>query len=244
MYSSTARYANEPPDFANQCAAGVWDETVEGNYRRCKQRAARGRAVCRFHGGASPSGIAHGSYKDGRYVRAGRFKLSGAMQERYDWYLANHQDLLESWDEISLLLVRIQDLLDRTNAEDGATINRELFRAWDAFWVAQAGGNVPRMRETLETLRQAVERARDNENVYTEIYYVIDLLRRTRAVETRRIVAEKETMNADQARIFLNAVQQTVIETCKLAGDREIEKTQRNYFAERIHEILNTPIVG
>lgn len=43
--------------------------------RRCRQIAAPGKSVCRFHGGKSLSGRAHPAYTDGEATQAARAEM-------------------------------------------------------------------------------------------------------------------------------------------------------------------------
>src|SRR5689334_16584732 len=72
---STARFADQEPDFPGQCAAA----NRAGN--RCGRHAEPGRVVCSLHGGKSLQGIAHPAYRHGERVQTiGRYTLAEVQQ--------------------------------------------------------------------------------------------------------------------------------------------------------------------
>ena len=74
----------------------------------CRNRPVRGRTVCRMHGGKTPRGIAHPSFKSGRYSK----DLPTNLAARYEESLKS--DSLKSLlDDLSLCDLRISELLSR-----------------------------------------------------------------------------------------------------------------------------------
>jgi hypothetical protein len=244
---SKARYVDQEPEFKGQCAAAVRDPTSADGWRRCRAKAINGKAVCKTHGGMTPIGPANPNYKHGARsivnAPAGRYTLSEAQQARYDRYRANEAALLESFDELALLVARIQELLDRvTTAEGHAT--PDIFKAFDGFDAALASGNAVKTRETLAVLRSAVDRARGDMAAWDQIADLIDRARRLRSVEVRRITAAREMMTAEQAMAFTNALLQISVQVCAMAPTKELETAMRNTFALEVQKLLDQPVTG
>lgn len=237
--TSIARYANEEPDFSGQCAA-----TAKHSGARCRRHAVKGRAVCQVHGGTSPSGVAHPSFKHGRNSKAlGKYTVDGALGEVYAEIRENREALLEGWDEIALTAARVQVLLGEVGESPGA-VNAELFKAWRAFKSAMDGKNAAKIRETFATLSDAFDEARQHDGVLNELWDLVDLMRRIRATETRRIATEKDTMNAQQARAFLANIQTVMIEVFAQISDADERAAARNAFVTQMRAALAVPIAG
>lgn len=69
---------------------------------------------CRMHGGATPAGIAHPSFRHGRHAR--RYPLSGCLEERYARHL-NDLDYIALRDELALVSARIEEALEAGDRE-------------------------------------------------------------------------------------------------------------------------------
>jgi len=96
-----------------RCSRCHWTKQICGARLRsgkpCTQVLRKGRNRCRVHGGSSPRGADHPSFKTGT---AGRFSaaLPPKMRERYE-ALCRDPELLCMQHEVSLLDLRIQDIL-------------------------------------------------------------------------------------------------------------------------------------
>lgn len=75
--------------------------------RQCLNLPAKGRNVCRYHGGSTKRGVEHHSFKHGRYSAA----LEGhGWAARYVDHL-NDPDRLSLADEIAIMNVRIEETM-------------------------------------------------------------------------------------------------------------------------------------
>jgi hypothetical protein len=73
---------------------------------RCKQSVVPGLEVCRFHGGATPRGVASANFKHGRYSKAIPDRLVGMYEKAL-----SDEDLIALRDEIALIDARLSELL-------------------------------------------------------------------------------------------------------------------------------------
>lgn len=114
--------------------------------KRCKNNPVDGMEVCRMHGGKSLKGIAHPSFKHGRYSK----HLPGGKQALFQ-ELSADQDILSLDENISLIDVRLIELI-QSLAEGGnpAELWKKASRAWDLMW-----------RATMRADENAVAKHRD-----------------------------------------------------------------------------------
>lgn len=237
---SYATYANQEPDFPGQCAAAA-----KHSGARCRKHAVNGRAVCKQHGGDSPSGIAHPNYKHGERAKPpGRYTLDGALGREYERFMANKESLIEAADEMAYIAARVQVINDEIAAGNTGNITRDALGAWRALKAAIAGKNAVKIRECIAILDDAMIAVEAGDAKQQEIYGLLDLLRKQRTTEVRRMQVERETANVQQMRTFLAAVTNVILQVCALAPTKELEWQMRNRYESEMRRVLALPIVG
>jgi hypothetical protein len=92
---------------------------------RCRRPAVPGRNVCRYHGGATPRGIASPNFKHGKYSK----DLPKGLIARYE-QAAQDPELLALRDEIALLDARMVELMHKLGGgEADQEVWKEIYAA-------------------------------------------------------------------------------------------------------------------
>ncbi len=85
---------------------------AKGSQSQCKNPVAPGRTKCRFHGGATPRGLASPHFKHGRYSKHLPTKLGALLNSK-----ELPSELLSLQYELVLFDTRLKDLTTRLNNE-------------------------------------------------------------------------------------------------------------------------------
>lgn len=174
---------------------------------------------CRMHGGSSLRGIAHPSYKTGRYSKY----VPNRMAERYELAVSD-PELLNLSEEIALVDARVSDVLSRVDSGESGRRWRELGRLRGEFLAAQRRQDQERMAEVLADILNGVRAGQADFEAWAE---VVDLLeRRRRLVESEQkrrmamhLVVKVE--EATQAMLFLtDSLRDAVLEHVDDGGVR------------------------
>jgi hypothetical protein len=138
---------------------------------RCGLRVVDGRKVCRLHGGLSPRGPAHPSFRHGRYSKA--LLHRHALASAYEAAEADSQ-LLSIRSETALLQARAVELAERLGSGESGDRWAKLLAAWREFQAAGRAKDASAAQSVLTTLGQLIESAGDEEGQWSELSRVID----------------------------------------------------------------------
>ena len=175
--------------------------TAKRTGEQCRDDAMKGRTKCYKHGGKTPRGIALPQTKTGRYSKHLPTRMAARYQEAQQ-----DPELLVLRDEIALLDSRLSDVLSRVDTGESGALWADLQKSWEAFGLARAAGNVPKMTELLATHESLLQRGRADYAAWAEIGQLLD--RRARFVESerRRYVEMQQMVGVEQVMLFLGAV--------------------------------------
>lgn len=191
------------------------DDTVaglNGEPRRCKATSKRtgercgapavsGRQTCRAHGGTSPRGPAHPSWKHGRYSKllAHRPAYAEAIQ---DPTLGQFRETLALFD------VRTAELLELSygvDGEAGLSIVR-LRQTWRAVVAAFQTEDPDRLSAALEAHAEEMEGATAAEDAWSELADVLDKRRKAAAAASLAEARSDRTIPAERFDALLSFV--------------------------------------
>jgi hypothetical protein len=139
--------------------------------KRCGRPVVPGLAVCRYHGGLSPRGPAHPSFKHGRYSKA--LLHRHALASAYEAAEADNQ-LLSIRAETALLQARAVELAERLGNGESGDRWAKLLAAWREFQAAGRAKDAAAAQSALTTIGQLIESAGDDEQQWSELSRVID----------------------------------------------------------------------
>ena len=158
-----------------------------------------------MHGGASPSGAAHGRFVHGRYVQ----DIPAALAERFE---AGQTDpeLTSLRSEIALLDARIGSLLSRLR---DASTGGETAATWSALRAAAArleGASEDARQAALTEVLELIDRGATEAECWSEIKGLVDTRRRLAQTEHRRKRDLDQMIDVGQLVTLLATVEATI----------------------------------
>lgn len=160
---------------------------------------------CRMHGGESLSGIAHPNF-----VHGGRSKhLPARMQADYAAALQD-PNLLSLKHYIAIADARLEDLLRRADTGESATLWKEIRETFKSFKRAAKLKDTVTQAEALSDLDELITRGYTDSALWVEIGDLMQQRRKLGESETKRLIALRQMMTADQVMTFLAQVEHSV----------------------------------
>lgn len=188
---ASKKHARNPRANAEVCVGHRKDGTP------CTQPQKAGSDKCHWHGGASPSGVAHGRFEHGRYSN----DLAGSLQEDYKTELKDPK-LTALRDEIALARSYISEIL-RTG-ESG--------KSWrdvqNAFWEldeAIRGGDTDGVRQAMRRLHGIVKEGRHDWKNRSEIMQRTEQVRKLVDSEHKHLIDSRLALTQEQMATTLAA---------------------------------------
>lgn len=179
---------------------------------RCKKSAVDGKKVCRLHGGLTPGGPASVHYKHGRYSAY----LPAGLMEKYS-EAQRDPDLLNLRDEISLMDVRLKQLIEKLPAGGASHSWLELSDEWRKFIEAQREANAARTDEqrasaqnkvanSLRALNEIINDGAQEAGVWNDIIISVDNRRKLTASEAKRLTDMQQMITSERAIALVYAI--------------------------------------
>jgi len=187
---------------------------------RCRAIAVKGSTKCKFHGGRSISGVAHPSYKTGRYSKV----LPEALAARAEQARTNPR-LLSLDDDIATNEARLATLFAGLEAGDVGAPWQALRQALDAFSAARATGNTAQMGEHFAAMQRLVTLGADQLTAWEEIRKHWELGRKLKETEVKTLHTMQQMVTAQQMMLVLTRMVQTFAEAVKAHADPAAART-------------------
>jgi len=201
----------------------------------CQRDAMKGRTTCWVHGGSSPRGSEHPSFKHGRYIKHKDTDAEtlGQMVERN----MLDSEYLSMQAEVSLFRSRLEQIVERIEAlpTDKALPYRLAKDAHkkllDALERPDAPGAGVMLQTGVNLLGQALGTMAAEYELWGETRATVGVLRDLVGQETTRYKIERDFLKAEDAVIVLAQVRQAVL-------DIGLTPEQKQRFAKRMEEIM------
>jgi hypothetical protein len=161
---------------------------------------------CQNHGGKSLIGPASGTYKHGRYSKL----LPNGLRETYEASLVDEQ-LLSLNDELSLIHVRVADLVRQLDDRGSVGIWRDLCAAWRDLKSAMQGGDRDALAAALGACGSLIDKGAADETVWAEIVRLVKDKSSIATAESRRQIELGTILTAAQATTWFSAVAHAVV---------------------------------
>lgn len=148
----------ETPSQVKLCGA----KTQKGKGPPCKKAGLR-NGRCKWHGGETPRGPAHGAYKHGRYSKF----LAGSALSRYSEALSN-ESRLSFIDDIALVESQVMETLEEMPTEGGGL--PELWGKMNSIRLRAQAGKLTKanaVMQIMQIVEQGADTARKWERVFT-----------------------------------------------------------------------------
>lgn len=181
------------------------------NGRQCMGIAVTGMNVCRAHGGSSPKGMASPAWKGRGYSKYIPVRLKDLIAD----VEMSQARLLESWDEIALLRVRLMDVLTRTDTHEAGywwsiakTSYKKFIKAMRAPTTTEleARRQAQIMEEALDELGNALDAGGADYKAWEEVYKVVERLSRVQERQVKTLVAKDNVITNQQFLAILDTI--------------------------------------
>ena len=163
---------------------------------------AGGANRCKFHGGASLSGVAHPQYKDGSRARGVIARKLGQMYED----ALQDDRLLELRSDLAIIEYRLADLIDNMEEMDSGDNWKEVERLYSRMRKAVQSNNQQSFLSNLNLLGQLITKGVSEHDRWQVIIDTIQNRRILVESERRRLVEMQQMMTAEQAMAMLTYV--------------------------------------
>ena len=159
----------------------------------CQLPPTKGRTRCRFHGGASLSGIASATWKHGRYSKI----LPTGLRKKFE-QAGRDPFLLSHEPELKLLDVKLGELVQGLGMSGGPRTLKALKERWQAFERARASDNKSLAEVFLTQIKDVLESDDSSSSLWQEILTVIETRRRLLESESKRLKDQQQNMGLEQ----------------------------------------------
>ena len=159
----------------------------------CQLPPVKGRTRCRFHGGASLSGIASPTFKHGRYSKV----LPTGLRKKFE-QAGRDPFLLSHEPELKLLDVKLSELVQALGGSGGPHTLKALKERWQAFETARASNQTSLAEVFLTQIKDVLESDDSSSSLWQEILMVIETRRRLLESESKRLKDQQQTMQLEQ----------------------------------------------
>lgn len=188
-----------PKGGAKRCGA------IKSDGQPCRAYVVPGSNRCKFHGGATPRGIASHMFKDGKYSK---YLPTGLLEI----YQQTQQDgeLLSLEGEIRLVDVRIRELLGQLEAGPSDEIWEKalgLVGSIRAYVKQEEYSKVPAVLEALDRL---VLEGSNEKEVWQGVLQLMETRRRLVEGERKRLVEMNHVITSENAMVLVVALASAV----------------------------------
>lgn len=160
---------------------------------------------CRIHGGLSLGGGASPSFKTGKYSGV----LPRRLMERYEAAI-NDRDLLALRDEIGLLDTRINELVQRVEQGDSASLFEVLAEVFADFKKANREHDTETAIVMLSKMDNLIGRGQQDYAAWAEIQTALVLRMKLVESERKRLVELQTMISAENALGMVQAIQESI----------------------------------
>jgi len=179
----------------------LWECPECGEHRACMQPVAREGQRCRYHGGASPGGLAASNFKHGRYSRY----LPGRIAERYQEALQD-DELLSMRDEVALLDTRLAELVRELEAGDSRDLWDDLHSIYQGMVRARQRGKTRDMARAIIEIGELIERGAGKWATWDAIGELMEQRRKLVESERRRMLDLQQYVTAERVMLLITAI--------------------------------------
>jgi hypothetical protein len=160
---------------------------------------ANGR--CRMHGGRSPRGVAHPSFKTGRFSRS----IPARLSQSYEDALADPRRL-ELADELAVLIARNREMLESLYSGESDGLWRRLRNHKRRMEKAHRDGDQDEADEHLNAILQGIERGADDGERWAELMKNVDQQRKLAESERKRRIEDHQMATTEEIMALMGAV--------------------------------------
>ncbi len=200
------------PDAPRHNAKGqlLCNATSKQTGKPCGAIANRGKTKCRFHGGATPRGPAHGAWKHGRRSKY----LPANLRDKYESAMSD-PDLMSYREDVAILESRAASLLESMESQALWEKAQAAFQKLNAAIHNKEGAAIT---TSLNDLSGLLQRGREDAARWADYYKVTDMAGRAKEREYRRLVDMQQMLTLEQ---FMSFVRHIVDVAAQTITDRD-----------------------
>jgi hypothetical protein len=154
---------------------------------------------CIKHGGKTgPTGIAHPSFKHGRYVKSLPSRLAAQFEES-----ESDPELMSLKAEVALIDARVADLL--LNAHEGGahSVFADISKAWKQLQYANKDKDKQKINDAIRAMNEAINAGRSEALVWEQINKLIETRRKMVLAEGKRLQMLDQFITVQEANVFM-----------------------------------------
>lgn len=169
---------------------------------RCEKSPMVGRERCRFHGGATPRGVASPHFRHGRFSK----NLPTRMISDYERALAD-PEMVAHREDIALLDARLEDVLRRVDSGESGQVWKELRSEWQRFTTARANQDGAEMASALEEVGRRIGQGYGDYVAWGEVRSILEQRRKMAASERDRLIKAQLMMPIEKAMALMGGIE-------------------------------------
>lgn len=170
----------------------------------CTLSPVRGRTRCKWHGGATPQGIASPQFKHGKYSKAMPAQLAALYNEA-----GEDRELVGLREELKAVDARLLTLMATLGADAGSARWAAVGAAYDALQAVQPGDGKG-FDAAMVQLGDAIAAQHTDDGTWREIYKAIELRRRLVDSEAKRLHRLHQMISVERVLNLVGGIMQSI----------------------------------
>lgn len=166
---------------------------------KCGALAMVGRTKCHYHGGKTPRGVNSPHFKTGRWSKDLPTRLAARFAESQ-----SDPNLLVLREDISLLDVRLADVLGRVDTGESGELWRRLGKAWAIY---REEIDPIKQAEALVTIGGLIVSGTQDYAAWADVRSLLQERVRIVESERKRLVEMQQIITAEQALVLMGVIQ-------------------------------------
>jgi hypothetical protein len=200
----------------------------------CGRTPSPGREYCKLHGGRNKIGFEHPNFKSGRYSKHLPARLYSTYEE-----MRRDPALLSLQEENALMLVRINDLLSRTDTGEAGENWASLKKTFNKLIHATEMEDSYEVANALADLGHAINKGYSDYTAWAAVLDAIERRRKLVDTERRLTIDLGRSISADRALIWIGSIMDSVIRNVSENVNEAKAKRIIGAISEDLNRLLN-----
>lgn len=207
-------------------------KTSSRNGAPCRKLPSAGRNRCRFHGGASPRGLAHPRTTSGLYSK----DVVGSFGEKYQAMLEHQDELLNLNDSIAVIRAQISEILDGMDTSESGDAWREAHAIYKRMVRALKKRETETFNEEMALMGKVLNYGVGESAKIESLAKLVEQDRKLVDTEMKMRDRKKDMLTAEQAKGLIRAIVMIV--------RRHTDQEQLAKISEEVNKVLVEGKVG
>lgn len=198
----------------------------------CQRPPISGRNRCRFHGGASPRGLAHPRTSTGLYSK----DVVGSFGEKYQAMLEHQDELLNLNDSIAVIRAQIAEMLENRDSAESGDAWREANAIYKRMVRALKKQEMANFNEEFKMLGEVLKFGVGESEKIEALSKLVEQDRKLVDTEMKMRDRKKDMLTAEQAKGLIRSIVMIV--------RRHTDQEQLAKISEEVNKVLVEGKVG